>query len=64
MFLWCFIRKFFGPTEKEKKFILDNLTLQEMEEIMGPEQVNIARRKMGLPPLPPDHQDENEPKGK
>ena len=57
MFLWRFIRKLLKPTDHDKKFILDNLTLKEMEDIMGPEQVRIARQEMGLPPLPTHEND-------
>ena len=53
MFLWRFIMKLLNrQTEHDKAFILKNLTLQEMEEIMGPKLVNEARQEMGLPPLP------------
>jgi hypothetical protein len=45
----------------DREFILKHLTVEEMEQIMGPEQVRIARQEMGLPPLP-DRQDEDAPK--
>ena len=45
--------------EADKKFILDNLTLEEMAQIMGSEQVNLARKEMGLPPLP-DHENKDQ----
>ena len=63
MFLWRFIRKLWKPSEADKKFILDNLTLEEMAQIMGPEQVNIARQEMGLPPLPA-HENKDQAKEK
>ena len=53
MFLWRFIKNFLNRrAERESAFILKNLTLEEMEEIMGPKLVNEARQEMGLPPLP------------
>ena len=64
MFLWRFIRKLLlKPSEADRKFILKNLTLEEMAKIMGPEQVNIARQEMGLPPLP-DQEDKAQAKEK
>jgi hypothetical protein len=53
MRFWRFIRQLLlKPSEADRNFILKNLTLEEMEQIMGPAQVNIARQEMGLPPLP------------
>ena len=53
MFLWRFIKNLLNrQSEHDRAFILKNLTLQEMEEIMGPKLVNEARQEMGLPPLP------------
>ena len=53
MFLWRIIKNFLNRrAERERAFILKNLTLEEMEEIMGPKLVNEARQEMGLPPLP------------
>jgi hypothetical protein len=53
MFLWRFIKNLLNRrAERERAFILKNLTLEEMEEIMGPKLVNEARQEMGLPPLP------------
>jgi hypothetical protein len=63
MFLFRFIRKLFKPSEADRNFILKNLTLEEMETIMGRAQVNIARQEMGLPPLP-DQEDEDQAKEK
>jgi hypothetical protein len=61
MFLWRFFKKLLNRRfERDRDFILKNLTLEEMEAIMGPEQVNIARQEMGLPLLSL-HQDEDEP---
>jgi hypothetical protein len=58
MFLWRFIKNLLNrQSEHDKTFILKNLTLEEMEEIMGPEQVNIALKEMGLPPLPAREED-------
>jgi hypothetical protein len=59
MLVWRFIRKLFKPSEADRSFILKNLTLEEMEQIMGRAQVNIARQQMGLPPLP-DHEDKDQ----
>src|SRR5262249_32180484 len=53
MFLWRFVKKLLSRrAERDRDFILKHLTVAEMEEIMGPELVNEARREMGLPPLP------------
>jgi len=61
MFLWRFIKSFLNRrAERERAFILKNLTLEEMEEIMGPKLVNEARQEMGLPPLP--DREKNKPK--
>ena len=53
MFLWRIVTKLLNRrAERDRDFILKNLTLEEMQEIMGPKLVNEARREMGLPPLP------------
>jgi hypothetical protein len=53
MFLWRFIKNCLNrQAERERAFILKNLTLEEMEKIMGPKLVNEARQEMGLAPLP------------
>ena len=58
MFLWRFIKNFLNRrAERERAFILKHLTLEEMEEIMGPKLVNEARQEMGLPPLPDREED-------
>ena len=58
MFLWRFFKKLLNRRfERDRDFILKNLTLEEMERIMGPEQVRIARQEMGLPPRPDQDHD-------
>jgi hypothetical protein len=53
MFVRRFVKKLLNRrAERDRDFILKHLTVAEMEEIMGLELVNEARREMGLPPLP------------
>ena len=64
MFLWRFFKKLLNRRyERDRDFILKNLTVEEMEEIMGPEQVRIARQEMGLPPRP-DRKDDAPPQSR